>query len=178
MELPWVEDPDPPILHGQDSPSHLRRPRLPHHVLAKAWPQNLQPPFVPSCPRPTWQHLSPKPGAPCRVAAKSPWRSITRIYPHPHGVVGVGGVVPVGFGVASCRCCSDFSLLPCLPQLRSRDPGEPQGNPSRPPGQHGSHRAEGVSCICSLIGNFTAGRVRQGGPPARLSQHVNCRRRE
>ncbi|NXF29942.1 ASSY synthase, partial [Nyctibius bracteatus] len=26
-------------------------------------------------------------------------------------------------------------------------------------GRHGRHRAEGVACVCSLIGNFTAGRV-------------------
>ncbi|NXY78754.1 ASSY synthase, partial [Glareola pratincola] len=42
---------------------------------------------------------------------------------------------------------------------------------------HGSHGAEGVSCVCSLIGNFTAGRAWRGGPAARLSRHVNCRRR-
>lgn len=160
-ELLWGEEAEhgAPILHVQS-------PRLLYHVLAKGDPKTSSLPFCPVVHIPRGSiHLlgSPKPGAPCRVASKSPWRSITRIYAHPHGVVGGGGVFPVGFGVAGCRCCSDFSLLPCLLQLRSRDPGEPQGNRSRPPGQHGSHRAEGVSCICSLIGNFTAGRVQWGG---------------
>ncbi|NXW41415.1 ASSY synthase, partial [Nyctiprogne leucopyga] len=47
-------------------------------------------------------------------------------------------------------------------------------------GRHGSHRAEGVSCICSLIGNFTAGcvwalagafviKTRKGGVPVKVT---------
>ncbi|NXE09499.1 ASSY synthase, partial [Lophotis ruficrista] len=42
---------------------------------------------------------------------------------------------------------------------------------SRPAGV-GSHRVEGVSCICSLIGNFTAGRPCRPPWPLRFSHHV------
>ncbi|NXX22857.1 ASSY synthase, partial [Podargus strigoides] len=39
-------------------------------------------------------------------------------------------------------------------------------------GRRGSHRAQGVSCICSLIGNFTAGRPCHPPWPLHLSRHV------
>lgn len=159
----------PSNLHVQNSPLYIHYPRLPHHMLTmgNAKTSVLLFYLVVHIPSGSIRLLdSPKPGSPFRDGAKMLWKSITCTYVHPHGVGGSGGLFPVGFGVASCRCCSDFSLLPCLLQLRSRDPGEPQGNRSRPP------RARG-RLVCSQPNwKFHGGAVRVCGeapppPPAR-----------
>lgn len=86
--------PFPLVLHGQDSSLYLQSCPITCWVRVTPKPPTSLSALL------TMHHPSPKPGTPCRVGVKSPWRPIRVFTPILMGWLGLGGIVPLGFGVA------------------------------------------------------------------------------
>lgn len=154
-ENPGSGPPIPSILHVQNSPLHIHCPRLPHPVLTMGDSKSPILPLYRAAHLPCGSiHLldSPRPGSPCRIAAKIPWKTQNAHFcpssrggwdrgSHPGGFWGLqvpgAAVTPLSFPA----CCSYEAGI--LENPKVMDHGHPG-------------RAGGVPGACSLIGNFTA----------------------